>query len=282
MREACAGARAAGGRLGFVPTMGFLHEGHLHLVRVARRSAARVAMSIFVNPLQFGPNEDFARYPRDPERDRRLAESAGVDLLWMPTREAMYPEEPLVTVSPGPMAQGFEGAVRPGHFAGVLTVVLKLFEVVRPDAAVFGRKDVQQAALVRRMVSDLNLGVEVVVAPTVREPDGLALSSRNVYLDAAARRRAVLLSRSLAAGVDAFRSGARDGGAIVAAARAVLDAEAAVAVDYVECVEPATFAPAARACESSVLAVAARVGGTRLIDNVALGDGLEGDVRIPG
>lgn len=282
MRDACAALRAERGRLAFVPTMGFLHEGHLHLVRIARERAAAVAMSIFVNPLQFGPAEDFARYPRDAARDRALADGAGVDLLWMPTQEAMYPERPFVTVDPGPMARGFEGAVRPGHFAGVLTVVLKLFEVVRPDVAVFGRKDVQQAALVRRMAADLDLGVEIVVAPTVREADGLALSSRNVYLDADARRRAALLSRALGAGVDRYRAGERDGAALVAAARAVLDADGAIAVDYLACIDPATFTAAARARDASVLAVAARVGATRLIDNVVLGEGLEADVRLGG
>ena len=282
MREAGAGLRAAGGRLGFVPTMGFLHAGHLQLAAVARARAAAVAMSIFVNPLQFGPGEDFARYPRDAARDRALAESAGVDVLWMPTREAMFPEEPRVTVDPGPMARGFEGTVRPGHFTGVLTVVLKLFAVVQPDVAVFGRKDVQQAALVRRMVADLNLPVEIVVAPTVREHDGLALSSRNLYLDAVARRRAVALARSLQAAVDLFRSGERDGAALAAAARAVLDAEPGLATDYAACIDPATFAPVARASDACVVAVAARLGATRLIDNVVLGEGLEGDGRLAG
>ena len=174
MRTASAALRAERGTLGFVPTMGFLHQGHLHLVRAARARAGAVAMSSFVNPLQFGPGEDFTRYPRDPARDRGLAESSGVDLLWTPSQEEMYPEAPRVTVDPGPMAAAYEGAVRPGHFAGVLTVVLKLFEVVRPDVAVFGRKDVQQAALVRRMAADLDLPVEIVVASTVREADGLA------------------------------------------------------------------------------------------------------------
>jgi pantoate--beta-alanine ligase len=282
MREVSAGLRAAGGRLGFVPTMGFLHAGHLHLAAVARERASAVAMSIFVNPLQFGPGEDFARYPRDAARDRALAESAGVDALWMPTREAMYPEEPRVTVDPGPMARGFEGTVRPGHFTGVLTVVLKLFAVVQPDVAVFGRKDVQQAALVRRMVADLDLPVEVVVAPTMREADGLALSSRNLYLDAGARRRAVALSRGLQAAVDLFRSGERDGAALAAAARKVLDAEPGIATDYAACIDPATFAPAARASDACVVAVAARLGATRLIDNVLLGEGLEGDGRLAG
>jgi pantoate--beta-alanine ligase len=282
MREVGVDLRAAGGRLGFVPTMGFLHAGHLHLAAVAREHAAAVAMSIFVNPLQFGPGEDYARYPRDPARDRALAASAGVDVLWLPTREAMYPEEPRVTVDPGPMARGFEGALRPGHFAGVLTVVLKLFAIVQPDVAVFGRKDVQQAALVRRMVADLDLPVEIVVAPTVRESDGLALSSRNVYLDADARRSALALSRSLRAAVDLFRSGERDGAALAAAARAVLDAAPGLAADYAACLDPAAFAPAVRASDACVVAVAARVGATRLIDNVVLGVGLEGDVRLAG
>jgi pantoate--beta-alanine ligase len=282
MRAACAVVRAAGERLAFVPTMGFLHEGHLRLARLAREHAGRVAMSIFVNPLQFAPGEDFERYPRDAARDRALAASAGVDLLWMPSREAMYPEPPRVTVAPGPMGDAFEGAVRPGHFAGVLTVVLKLFEVVRPDVAVFGRKDVQQAALVRRMVADFDLGVEILVAPTVREADGLALSSRNIYLDEPARGRAVLLSRALAAGVDRFRGGERSGAAIAAAARAVLDADPAISTDYVACIEPSAFAAAAEATAACVLAVAARVGGTRLIDNVVLGEGLEADVRAGG
>jgi pantoate--beta-alanine ligase len=282
MRAACAGIRSQGGRLALVPTMGFLHQGHVHLVAQARKRADSVAMSIFVNPLQFGPGEDYARYPRDPARDRGVAEAAGVELLWMPSRETMYPEVPRVTVEPGPMAAGFEGAVRPGHFAGVLTVVLKLFEVVRPDVAVFGRKDVQQAVLVRRMAADLDLAVDIVVASTVREADGLALSSRNVYLDAADRRRAVLLSRALAAGVDRFRRGERGGAAVVEAARAVLVAEPAIPTDYVACIEPSSFTAAARAHEGCVLAVAARVGGTRLIDNVVLGEGLEADVRVGG
>jgi pantoate--beta-alanine ligase len=282
MRAACAGVRVAGERLAFVPTMGFLHEGHLRLARVARERAPHMAMSIFVNPLQFAPGEDFEQYPRDPARDCALAESAGVDFLWMPSREAMYPEPPRVTVAPGPMGDVFEGAARPGHFAGVLTVVLKLFEVVRPHVAVFGRKDVQQAALVRRMVADFGLGVEIVVAPTVREADGLALSSRNVYLDAAARGHATLLSRALAAGVERFRWGERRGAGVAAAARAVLDAEPAIATDYVACIDPETFGAAADATGACVLAIAARIGGTRLIDNVVLGEGLEADVRAGG
>jgi pantoate--beta-alanine ligase len=200
----------------------------------------------------------------------------------MPAGDAMYPEPPSVTVAPGPMAEAYEGAVRPGHFAGVLTVVLKLLNVVQPDVAVFGRKDVQQAALVRRMVLDLDVRTEIVVAPTVREADGLALSSRNAYLGADERRRALALSRALAAGVALYRGGERRARAVVAAARAVLEAEPGVAVDYVDCVEPGAFVAAERADDASVLLLAARVGATRLLDNVALGEGLEGDARVEG
>lgn len=261
--------------------MGFLHAGHLALVAEARRRSDLVAMSIFVNPLQFAAGEDFSRYPRDLDRDRGLAASAGVDLLWTPGRDEMYPRPPLVTVSPGPMGERLEGASRPGHFAGVLTVVLKLFAVAEPDVAVFGRKDFQQAALIRRMAGDLNLPVEIVVAPTVRGRDLLALSSRNVYLSAAARTRAAALPRALGRGVDLFRAGERRAAEIVAAARAELE-ESGAAVDYVACVGPEECEPIEAAGEGSVLAVAARIEGTRLIDNVILGEGLEGDVRADG
>jgi pantoate--beta-alanine ligase len=282
VRSCAREARNAGKRVGFVPTMGSLHEGHLALVAEARRRSDLTVMSIFVNPLQFAPSEDFARYPRDLERDRARAGSAGVDLLWAPAVEAMYPETVQVTVSPGPAGDVLEGATRPGHFAGVLTVVLKLLSVVEPDVAVFGRKDFQQAMLIRRMVRDLNLPVEIVVAPTVREGDGLALSSRNVYLDAASRATATALYRALARGVEAYRSGERRTAAIVAAARGVLEAAGGVAIDYVACVSADQLRPVQTADGASVLAVAVRIGGTRLIDNVVLGPGLEGDVRIGG
>src|SRR5216110_1378638 len=196
MRAWSRAERARGRRIGFVPTMGFLHQGHLHLVDRAKQRADHVVLSIFVNPLQFGPTEDLALYPRDLERDRRLAAERGVDCLFVPDTSVMYPVEPLVRVNPGPMADTLEGAARPGHFAGVLTVVAKLFHMVEPDVAVFGRKDFQQAMLVRRMVTDLDFGLEVDIAPTVRELDGLALSSRNGYLDADQRRAALALSRA--------------------------------------------------------------------------------------
>jgi pantoate--beta-alanine ligase len=212
MRAVSRAAARGGRRVGFVPTMGFLHDGHLALVAAAQQRADFVVMSVFVNPLQFGPTEDFASYPRDLPRDTALAEQAGVDVLWTPDGRAMYPEPPAVTVNPGPVGGILEGAVRPGHFTGVLTVVLKLFSIVEPAVAVFGRKDAQQAALVARMVREFNLPVELVVAPTVRDHDGLALSSRNVYLSAEQRMQALALPRALAAGVAAFRAGERSAG----------------------------------------------------------------------
>ncbi len=283
MRARTGEARRVGRRVAFVPTMGALHAGHLALLAAARARADVVVVSVFVNPLQFGPTEDFARYPRDLERDRRLAESAGADVLWAPETAAMYPEAPLVTVAPGEAGERLEGAARPGHFAGVLTVVLKLLAVVQPDLAVFGRKDLQQAALVRRMVRDFNLPVEIVVAPTVREPDGLALSSRNAYLDAPARKRAAALPRALDRGTALFRAGERSAAAVAGGARAVLESEPSLTVDYVACVSPDDVRPVTTLDAGTALVLAARVGGgTRLIDNVILGQGLEGDARLAG
>src|SRR2546422_521123 len=210
MRAWSRAERARGRRLGFVPTMGFLHEGRLQLVDRAKQRADRVVLSIFMNPLQFGPTEDLAQYPRDLERDRRLATERGVDCLFVPDTSAMYPTEPLVRVNPGPMVATLEGAARPGHFAGVLTVIAKLFHIVEPDLAVFGRKDFQQAMLVRRLAVDLDFGLEIDVAPTVRELDGLALSSRNTYLKGDDRRAALALSRALRAVEQAWRSGEAD------------------------------------------------------------------------
>jgi pantoate--beta-alanine ligase len=282
MRAHARDAHRTGRRVGFVPTMGALHAGHLSLVGQARARAELVVLSVFVNPLQFGPAEDFARYPRDLDHDRALAAGAGVDVLWAPAPEEMYPEPPRVVVAAGPAGDRLEGAVRPGHFTGVLTVVAKLFAVVQPDVAVFGRKDFQQAALIRRMVRDLNLPVDLVVAPTVREADGLALSSRNAYLDAAARRSALALGRALARGTALFRGGERRAAAISAGARAVLDAEPGVATEYAACVDPVELETLDETDEHTVLAVAARVGATRLIDNVVLGQGPEGDTRVAG
>ncbi|MGW5417235.1 pantoate--beta-alanine ligase [Actinomadura geliboluensis] len=275
-REELAAARARiEGTLAFVPTMGALHEGHLSLMREARRNADKVAVSIFVNPLQFGPGEDFDRYPRTFEADVEACAAEGVDLVFAPTREAMYPDEPQVTIKSGPMGEVVEGAARPGHFDGMLTVVLKLLNLVRPDAAVFGEKDAQQLAMIRRMVADLNVPVRIVGAPTVREPDGLALSSRNRYLSEPERRTALALSRALRAGADAADDGPD---AVLRAAGAVLDgaatADPPLALDYLVLVDPATFTPAAGG-GPAVLAVAGRVGATHLIDNVHLQLGKE-------
>jgi pantoate--beta-alanine ligase len=280
MRAWSRAERARGRRIGFVPTMGFLHEGHLRLVDRARERVDRVALSVFVNPLQFGPREDFAAYPRDPDRDRRLAADRGVDCFFLPDTAAMYPSEPVARVAPapGPMADTLEGATRPGHFAGVLTVVAKLFHIVEPDLAVFGRKDFQQAMLVRRMAADLDFALEVDVAPTVRELDGLALSSRNAYLDGDGRRAAVALSRALRAVEQAWRSGEADARALERRGMAVLNAPS-VSPEYLALVDDA-LRPVARADARTVAVVAARVGTTRLIDNVVLGEGVASDPSV--
>src|SRR2546427_9588196 len=270
--------RARGRRVGFVPTMGFLHEGHLRLVDRAKERTDGVVMSIFVNPLQFGPAEDLAQYPRDLERDRQLAGERGVDCLFVPDTAAMYPAEPLVRVSPGPMAEPLEGAARPGHFAGVLTVIAKLFHIVEPDIAVFGRKDFQQAMLVRRMVADLDFGFEIDVAPTVRELDGLALSSRNTYLKGDDRRAALALSRALRAVEQAWRSGEADPKVLQRRGMQTLMAPG-VSPGYLELVDE-QIRPVARADARTVVVIAARVGTTRLIDNVVLGEGVASEVSV--
>ena len=282
MRAAVRELRAAGRRIAFVPTMGYLHQGHLSLVEEARRRGDAVVMSIFVNPLQFAPTEDLATYPRDLTRDRAMAQAAGVDVLFVPGADEMYPATPEVTVAPGPVGTILEGAIRPTHFAGVLTVVAKLFHIVQPEVAVFGRKDAQQAALIRFMVRDLSLPVEIVVAPTMRDADGLAMSSRNVYLDAAARANALVLPRALEAGVAAHRAGERRAGQVVAAAYRVfapLESSGAITTEYINVVDPDTFLPNHAATPRSYLVAAIRVGPKRLIDNVVLGEGLEGDPR---
>lgn len=264
--------------MGFVPTMGYLHEGHLRLVDLAAARANVVAMSIFVNPLQFAPGEDYERYPRDLARDSAMARDRGVSCLFVPEARDIYPRgDALVRVTPTSLAAHLCGPFRPGHFEGVLTVVAKLFHLVEPDVAVFGRKDAQQAAMVRRMVADLDFPVEIVVAPTVREADGLALSSRNQYLSPAERFSAVALSRGLEAGHAAFRGGARDPGAIIRAVESVVRAQSVLRVEYVEAVHPDTLMPVQFATDQTLLAVAARIGKTRLIDNVVLGRGLAGD-----
>lgn len=270
MRAASLEARSGGRRLGFVPTLGFLHEGHLSLVDRARERCDRVAISIFVNPTQFAPDEDYEAYPRDLERDLSLAGDRGVDIVFAPDREEMYPEPPQAWVVPGSLGDRLDGASRPEHFRGVLTVVAKLFNIVGPDVAVFGRKDFQQSVLVRRMTRDLNMPVEIELAPIVREEDGLAVSSRNQYLDDEERRRARAVPESLREVREAYRQGERSPSALARHGRRVL-AEAGAEVDYVEVVTPDTLETSPEpAPPESVCAVAARIGGTRLIDNARL------------
>ncbi len=267
--------RQAGRRIGFVPTMGALHEGHLRLVDEARRRADTVIMSIFVNPLQFGPTEDFARYPRDLARDRSLAKARGVDAVFVPSTETMYPPGAEIRVVPGPSADRWEGAARPGHFTGVLTVVAKLLHLVEPDVACFGRKDVQQAVLITQMVRDLDWPLEIHVVPTAREADGLALSSRNTYLDPSERREAVSLSGALRAAHQAWRSGETDAGSIERVIRRYLEGSPGVEVEYIAIAEPRGLSPVAQAGPDTIVAIATRLGHTRLIDNIVLGEGLD-------
>jgi pantoate--beta-alanine ligase len=248
-----------------IPTMGALHEGHRELIRHARRAPGAVvtAVSIFVNPLQFGPSEDLDRYPRPLDEDLDVCRAEGVELVFLPAVGDMYPEGADTAITPGALGDELEGAVRPGHFAGVLTVVAKLFHIVAPDLAFFGEKDYQQLTLVKKMVRDLNFPLAVVGVPTVREPDGLALSSRNAYLDAADRTRAAALQRALVAGAGVSATGPD---AVLTAARDVLAAEPALAVDYLELRDP-DLGPTPQSGPARLL-VAARIGGTRLIDNV--------------
>lgn len=270
LREWVGTARAAGRRIAFVPTMGALHEGHLALVDEARRRASRVLLSVFVNPLQFGPNEDYRRYPRDLDGDEALAADRGVDAIYAPDVSVMYPPGSEVHVVPGATATRWEGAVRPGHFEGVLTVVAKLFHQVMPDLAIFGQKDIQQFTLIRRMLTDLDWPIELIMVPTVRESDGLALSSRNAYLDAGDRVRARALSAGLFAAEAAWRGGERSADRLRALVAERLAAVPGVTPEYIAVVEPEGLAPVETAMTGTIVAVAARLGSTRLIDNVIL------------
>ncbi|ABK70073.1 pantoate--beta-alanine ligase [Mycolicibacterium smegmatis] len=272
--------RTAGRRIVLVPTMGALHEGHLTLVRAAKRTpGAVVVVSIFVNPLQFGPNEDLNAYPRTLEDDLTALRAEGVEIVFTPTGSDMYPDGTRTSVHPGPLGDDLEGSSRPGHFAGVLTVVLKLFSIVRPDRAYFGEKDYQQLTLLRQMVADLNVDVQIVGVPTVRESDGLALSSRNRYLDKDQREQAGALSAALLAGKYAAAGGAE---AALDAARAVLDEVPALEVDYLQVRDP-MLGPAPAEGQARLL-VAARLGRTRLIDNIAIdvgaSAGIDGHPRV--
>ena len=269
-RESIAQVRKEGRRIGFVPTMGYLHEGHLSLIRRCRGLSDFVVLSIYVNPLQFGPHEDFDTYPRDVEHDLALAEDEGVDLVFLPSDAELHPSELTVSVRPRRLADRLCGLGRPGHFEGVLTVVAKLFGIITPDVSIFGQKDFQQSVLINKLVTDLNIPVEIVVAPTVREEDGLAMSSRNKNLPPAERERALSLSRGLALAVEAYRGGERDAARLREAAAAAMEATPGVRIEYAELVSADDLEPMSRADDYSVVAIAAHVDGTRLIDNVTL------------
>ncbi len=271
MRSASRALRRAGKRLGFVPTMGALHEGHLSLVRAARAGSDVVAASIFVNPTQFGANEDLAKYPRTFESDCEMLEREGVELLFVPAVEEMYPAGVVTWVTVEGLSDKLDGCSRPGHFRGVATVVAKLFNIVEPDTAFFGQKDAAQVAIIRRMVRDLNLAVEIVVCPIVREADGLAMSSRNAYLDPEQRRQALVLHRSLMRVKELADAGERDAARLAAAGRAGFAEEAAVRLDYFEIVDPETLDAVDDISDGALVAVAAFVGSTRLIDNLLMG-----------
>jgi pantoate--beta-alanine ligase len=260
-----------GGRVGLVPTMGYLHEGHLSLVRRAWEECDHVAVSIFVNPTQFGPREDLSKYPRDLDRDLRLLEPLGVDLVWMPTAETMYPPGYQTWVEVEGITRLLEGSMRPGHFRGVTTVVAKLFNAVQPHKAYFGQKDAQQAAVIRQMTRDLNFPLEIVVCPIVREPDGLAMSSRNVYLDPEQRKAATVLSRSLRAAQQAYENGERDAEKLRGKMKEVLAGEPLADVQYVSCADYDTLEELETVTGKALLSMAVFIGKTRLIDNLILG-----------
>jgi pantoate--beta-alanine ligase len=270
LREACVDARASQRTVGLVPTMGFLHEGHRSLMRVARAETSFVVVTIFVNPLQFGPNEDLGRYPRDLASDLDVCAEEGVDAVFVPSDEEMYPQPTATTVHVAGLTDGLCGTHRPVHFDGVTTVVAKLFAIIGPCRAYFGRKDAQQAAVVTRMAADLNFLVEVVACPLVREPDGLALSSRNAYLSPDDRRAAPVLFRALRSAGAAVTAGERDPQRLIARIREIVATEPTVELEYVEARDAASIAPIDRVEGRVLLALAAHLGGTRLIDNVGI------------
>jgi pantoate--beta-alanine ligase len=269
-RTACCDARKDSKRLGLVPTMGALHEGHLSLVRAARTQCDAVAVSIFVNPKQFGPTEDLAKYPRQFERDCALLERENADIVFAPSVEEMYPKGENTWVTVEGLSDKLDGRSRPGHFRGVTTVVAKLFHVIEPDVAFFGQKDAAQVAVIRRMVRDLNFPVEIAVCPIVREPDGLAMSSRNAYLNPDDRQRALVLQGSLRRVEEECHAGERNAARLVAGAKQVISDEPQVRLDYFEIVDPDTLDPLDQISRPALAAVAAYVGSTRLIDNVVL------------
>jgi pantoate--beta-alanine ligase len=270
VRETCGRFRAAGKTLGLVPTMGALHAGHLSLVRAAQERCDAVAVSIFVNPTQFGPKEDFASYPRVFEQDCQKLEAAGVDVVFAPAVDEMYPPGTSTFVEVDGLSDRLDGASRPGHFRGVATVVSKLFHIFAPDVAFFGQKDAAQIAVLRRMVRDLRFGLQLQVCPTMREPDGLAMSSRNRNLNGGERRRALVLSRALNEVEKQFQAGEMDSGKLIGKAQRILEEEPAVQVEYFKIVDPETLEDISEARHGSLVAIAARVGSTRLIDNLLL------------
>lgn len=271
LRRIVGEARKAGNSIGFVPTMGFLHEGHLALMTQARRENDLVVTSVFVNPTQFGPNEDFEAYPRNPEKDQALMAGAGVDVAFFPSVDILYPQgyETYVEVE-GPLTKGLCGASRPGHFRGVTTIVAKLFNLVQPDKAYFGQKDAQQVAVIRRMVTDLNIPVEIIPCPIVREADGLAMSSRNTYLSSGERQDALVLSQALQAAETAVAAGERRAAALDRLIRDTIGAVPTAVIDYVEIVDADSLMPIDTLSGSVLIALAVKVGKPRLIDNCVL------------
>lgn len=273
LEELRAARRNLPGQLGLVPTMGYLHQGHLSLAQTARSECASVAASIFVNPSQFGPNEDLASYPRDLERDLRLLEQAGVDLVWTPTAEEMYPPGYQTWVTVEEITQPLEGAMRPGHFRGVTTVVAKLFNAVQPDKAYFGQKDAQQVAVIRQMVKDLNFNLEIVVCPIVREADGLAMSSRNVYLNPEERQAATVLFRSLSLASQAYADGERQAENLRQLVQQIIAEEPLAKLQYFSCANPLTLQEILGEIQGeALLSMAVFIGKTRLIDNKIIGE----------
>ncbi len=270
LRAESRAARVARKRIGFVPTMGALHDGHLSLIRAAKSRCDLVVASIFVNPTQFGPNEDLAKYPRTFERDCQLLEKEKADFLFAPSVEEMYPQDAVTWVTVEGLSEKLDGKSRPGHFRGVTTVVAKLFHIVEPDIAFFGQKDAAQVAIIRRMVRDLKFPVEIVACPIVREPDGLAMSSRNAYLDPTQRKAALVLSRALREVEQKYESGERDKNALIECGKQHIAKEPAARLDYLELVNADTLDPVAQATPGTMVAVAAYVGNTRLIDNLLL------------
>lgn len=264
--------KSQGMSIGLVPTMGYLHEGHLSLVKKAKENSDFVCASIFVNPIQFGPNEDYDKYPRDVKRDVKLLEENGCDLVFIPSVEEMYPNERLTTVSVSKITNKLCGAYRPGHFDGVCTVVTKLFDIFTPDIAVFGQKDAQQVAVIKKMVDDLNIPVKIIKAPIVREKDGLALSSRNIYLDADERKAALVLSKSLKEAKIMLEKGEKNASLIINIVKEVLKQEPLCEIQYVSCVHPDTLEDLTTIDDKALIALACYIGKTRLIDNLVWGE----------